>query len=161
LVAKYKRSPEPFALLEPAVAPEPIVEAAFALPPVDGADVICTVTVVVSPTTFVDGNVTVIGMMLTAPDLNEVAAPIEIDEATRPLAAVAGATEVKTPKPKAETATSAMRLRVVFVDICFLSIKVDSRAFPESAWRRNGLSSDMRGSFLSVGITVWICRWLE
>ena len=44
-----------------------------------------------------------------------------------------GATEVIKPKPKAETATSAMRLRVVFVDICFLSI-VDPRAFPESAW---------------------------
>jgi hypothetical protein len=26
------------------------------------------------------------------------------------------------PKPKAATATSAMRLKVVFVDICFLSI---------------------------------------
>jgi hypothetical protein len=29
------------------------------------------------------------------------------------------------PKPKAETATSAMRLRVVFVDICFLSLVVN------------------------------------
>ncbi len=37
-------------------------------------------------------------------------------------AALAGATEVKTPVPKAATATSAMRLKVVFVDICFLSI---------------------------------------
>jgi hypothetical protein len=27
-----------------------------------------------------------------------------------------------TPKPNAATATSAMRLKVVFVDICFLSI---------------------------------------
>jgi hypothetical protein len=53
-----------------------------------------------------------------------------------------GATD-NIPKPKAETATSAMRLRVVFVDICFLSIKVDPRAFPESAWRRRRHSSDM------------------
>jgi hypothetical protein len=37
-------------------------------------------------------------------------------------AALAGATEVRTPKPKAATVTSAMRLKVVFVDICFLSI---------------------------------------
>jgi hypothetical protein len=37
------------------------------------------------------------------------------------------------PKPKAATVTSAMRLKVVFVDICFLSI-VDPRDFPESAW---------------------------
>jgi hypothetical protein len=37
------------------------------------------------------------------------------------------------PKPKAETATSAMRLSVVFVDICFLSL-VDPEDFPRSAW---------------------------
>ena len=36
-------------------------------------------------------------------------------------AAVDGATE-SIPKPNAATATSAMRLKVVFVDICFLSI---------------------------------------
>ena len=51
------------------------------------------------------------------------------------------------PKPKAETATSAMRLRVVFVDICFLSLKVDPRAFPESAWHKKALSYDMSASF--------------
>jgi len=45
------------------------------------------------------------------------------------VAALAGATEVKTPKPIAATATSAMRLKVVFVDICFLSIS-RSREFP-------------------------------
>jgi hypothetical protein len=33
------------------------------------------------------------------------------------------------PRPKAATATSAMRLKVVFVDICFLSIS-RSREFP-------------------------------
>jgi hypothetical protein len=33
------------------------------------------------------------------------------------------------PKPNADTATSAMRLRSVFVDICFLSIS-QSREFP-------------------------------
>jgi hypothetical protein len=38
------------------------------------------------------------------------------------LAALAGATEVNTPKPREATATSATRLKVVFVDICFLSI---------------------------------------
>jgi hypothetical protein len=37
------------------------------------------------------------------------------------VAAVEGTTE-SIPKPKAATATSAMRLKVVFVDICFLSI---------------------------------------
>jgi hypothetical protein len=44
--------------------------------------------------------------------------------------AEAGATEVRTPKPKAATVTSAMRLKVVFVDICFLSISQDQE-FPE------------------------------
>jgi hypothetical protein len=115
--------------LEFAGAPEPITDAALALPPEVGAAVICTVTVVVSVIAAVDGKVTVIGMMLTAPVLNDVAAPIVIAVATRPLAAVAGATEVKTPKPKAATATSATRLKVVFVDICFLSIS-RSEEFP-------------------------------
>jgi hypothetical protein len=45
-------------------------------------------------------------------------------------AAFAGATEVNTPKPKAATVTSAMRLKVVFVDICFLSISQDQE-FPD------------------------------
>jgi hypothetical protein len=84
----------------------------------------------VSPETFVDGKVTVIGMMFAALVLNVVAEPIVIADATRPSPAVAGATEVKTPKPKAATATSAMRLKVVFVDICFLSIS-RVREFPE------------------------------
>ena len=33
-------------------------------------------------------------------------------------------TELRTPIPKAATATSAMRLKFVFVDICFLSLVV-------------------------------------
>jgi hypothetical protein len=43
--------------------------------------------------------------------------------------ALAGATDVKTPKPREATATSATRLKVVFVDICFLSISRDQE-FP-------------------------------
>ena len=42
-------------------------------------------------------------------------------ESAIPPAAFAGETGM-TPKPNAATATSAMRLKVVFVDICFLSI---------------------------------------
>jgi hypothetical protein len=45
-------------------------------------------------------------------------------------AAFAGATEVRTPKPIEATATSATRLKVVFVDICFLSIS-RVREFPD------------------------------
>jgi len=43
--------------------------------------------------------------------------------------AEAGATEERVPNPKAATATSATRLKVVFVDICFLSIS-RVREFP-------------------------------
>jgi hypothetical protein len=43
---------------------------------------------------------------------------------SRVRAADAGTVD-KTPKPKAATATSAMRLKVVFVDICFLSLVVN------------------------------------
>jgi hypothetical protein len=53
--------------------------------------------------------------------------PAEIPVAV--IAALAGATDVRTPRPKAATATSATRLKVVFVDICFLSIS-RSREFP-------------------------------
>jgi hypothetical protein len=71
--------------------------------------------------------------------------------------AFAGTTDIN-PKPKAETATSAMRLRVVFVDICFLSLKVDPEAFPRSAWLRKGFSSDM-SEFLtcSYGMSASFC----
>ena len=48
-------------------------------------------------------------------------------------AAYAGATD-RTPAPNAVTATSAMRLKFVFVDICFLSL-VELGNFPISARR--------------------------
>ena len=57
------------------------------------------------------------------------AVPTEIDVAVRP-SALAGATAVITPRPKAATATSATRLKVVFVDICFLSIS-QAQEFPD------------------------------
>jgi hypothetical protein len=52
-----------------------------------------------------------------------------------PAAADAGATVVKTPRPNAATATSATRLKVVFVDICFLSIS-RAREFPDLGLNR-------------------------
>jgi hypothetical protein len=45
------------------------------------------------------------------------------------ICADAGATDERRPKPKAATVTSATRLKVVFVDICFLSIS-RAREFP-------------------------------
>ena len=47
------------------------------------------------------------------------------------VAAFDGTTDI-TPKPNAATVTSAMRLKVVFVDICFLSI-VELRTIRSSA----------------------------
>jgi len=57
-----------------------------------------------------------------------VAIAIEPISADVVASAIAGETD-KTPNPNADTATSAMRLRSVFVDICFLSIS-RSREFP-------------------------------
>jgi hypothetical protein len=50
------------------------------------------------------------------------------------LIAACDGTELSTPRPNAATATSAMRLKFVVVDICFLSIVV-SKYFLEAALR--------------------------
>ena len=68
-----------------------------------------------------------------APFVTE-AEPTAVVSVGTPAAADDGATE-RTPRPSAATATSAMRLNVVFVDICFLSI-VDLRNFRRSAWNQ-------------------------
>ena len=56
-----------------------------------------------------------------SPKLAVAAVPVTSPDAAT-AAALEGATEVNRPKPNAATVTSAMRLKVVFVDICFLSI---------------------------------------
>jgi hypothetical protein len=66
------------------------------------------------------------------------------------IAAFAGTTDNR-PKPNADTATSAMRLIDVFVDICFLSKKVEIEDFSRSAGRLRTHSSDMSEPFLSWG----------
>ena len=67
-----------------------------------------------------------------------------------PAAALAGTTDNR-PKPNADTATSAMRLIDVFVDICFLSKKVEIEDFSRSAGRLRTHSSDMSAPF-------WVSR---
>jgi phage-related tail fiber protein len=52
-----------------------------------------------------------------------------VNDARKLSAALDGTDEIN-PKPSADTATSAMRLRSVFVDICFLSIS-RVREFPD------------------------------
>jgi hypothetical protein len=56
------------------------------------------------------------------------------------VAALAVATPVSIPNPNAATVTSATRLKVVFVDICFLSISQDQE-FPELGLKLKFLTS--------------------
>jgi hypothetical protein len=73
---------------------------------------------------------------LLAPAVVVIVAAVAVPPKVKPVAAVIskvvaddGATE-SIPKPIEATATSAMRLKVVFVDICFLSISQDQE-FPD------------------------------
>jgi hypothetical protein len=81
--------------------------------------------VIESVETVPAGNANVTGIVEVIPGVKEGIVPTEIALGTT---ACDGATET-IPRPKAATATSAMRLKVVFVDICFLSIS-RSREFP-------------------------------
>ena len=111
-----------------------------------GADTtLATTTNESVPTTVAAGKVNVTGVLHAAPTRQDGTVPTVIEVASRGVAD-AGATALTKPKPKAETATSATRLRVVFVDICFLSI-VDFEAFSISAWHKKALSYDMSASF--------------
>jgi hypothetical protein len=85
-------------------------------------------TVVVSAVAVAAGNVKLTATVVVAPTLDAPSVPTVIAVASRS-AALTGATEVRTPKPIEATATSATRLKVVFVDICFLSISQDQE-FP-------------------------------
>jgi len=96
----------------------------------EGAEMIRAVTVIVSEVPEVVAIVAVTGIdaAVVAPTRTGGNVPTVSAETAR-FAADAGATDVRTPRPKAATATSAMRLKVVFVDICFLSIS-RSEEFP-------------------------------
>jgi len=91
-----------------------------------GADEICADK---SIPDVVAGTVSVIVVFDATPTraIPGVPAEIAVTEAS-PAPAIAG-TDESSPKLNADTATSAMRLRSVFVDICFLSIS-RSREFP-------------------------------
>jgi hypothetical protein len=88
-----------------------------------GAEVIRAKTMTVSPATVPDGRVNVTVWLDRVPTRKPVAAPTEIFVGTT-FVAFDGTVAIR-PNPNAETATSAMRLRVVFVDICFLSLVVN------------------------------------
>jgi len=94
-----------------------------------GAEVTRATTVTVSvPRVTPAGSVKVTGTYDIVPGTKPAGVAIEIAVGVASIAK-AGATEVTTPNPNEATATSAMRLKVVFVDICFLSIS-RSREFP-------------------------------
>jgi hypothetical protein len=81
----------------------------------------------VSAIVAVSGRVTVTGTVVATPTWAVGIVPTTI--AVGSIAAALADTLEIIPKPKAATVTSAMRLKVVFVDICFLSIS-RSREFP-------------------------------
>jgi len=96
-----------------------------------GSFVAETVTVRVSPLTAApDKNVPVKVAVAVSP-VRIAAVEAEIASVSACDTACDGATE-RTPRPNAATATSATRLNVVFVDICFLSI-VEPRTIRDSA----------------------------
>jgi hypothetical protein len=107
-------------------------DAAFADPPIIGADVISALIVMVSEAAAVEGRYTFTGTYAATPTRADGIDPITTDVDATP-AALTGVAVDKTPSPNADTATSAMRLIVVFVDIDFLSV-VELRPFPNSAW---------------------------
>jgi hypothetical protein len=95
---------------------------------VAGAEVTRAPTMIESPIAYPEGNVKVAVRDPCTPARSAPSETTEMIDGVRSTA-VAGATEESVPKPKAATATSAMRLKVVFVDICFLSIS-RSEEFP-------------------------------
>jgi hypothetical protein len=98
---------------------------------VAGAESNETPITMVSPAAAVEGKLITIGVFDLTPLVCAGIVPTAmlVGSSVFP-SAIAGETEDKIPKPKAATVTSAMRLKVVFVDICFLSISQDQE-FPE------------------------------
>jgi hypothetical protein len=97
-----------------------------------GCDVIVGVSVIVcaSVAAVVVSNLTVV--VTSVPAVVYRVADVAEAVATDAIVALDGTTE-RTPKPNAATATSEIRLKVVFVDMFFLSL-VDPRNFRGSAW---------------------------
>jgi hypothetical protein len=110
-----------------------VAELVFAFPANEkpaGTDVSATplrvvsVAVIVSPLA-----IAALGVKTVAAAVAPKRATVVPETATVLAAALAGTTDTR-PKPSADTATSAMRLRSVFVDICFLSIS-QNQEFPD------------------------------
>jgi hypothetical protein len=110
-----------------ATAATPGVAALGVANDVAGAVITRAPTRIVSPIVKPAGSWNVTGIVAFVPETAETGVPNVMSDGVRGVA-FEGATD-RTPRPNAATATSAMRLIVVFVDICFLSIS-RSREFP-------------------------------
>jgi hypothetical protein len=90
-----------------------------------------------------DARVTVNGETTAAVTVPAAVAPVPatalVEARGVPVAALAETAEIP-PIANAAAATSATRLKAVFVDIIFLSDKVDWEHFSRSAWSKNALS---------------------
>jgi hypothetical protein len=152
LVAFAKVQPvgfEPLVMLASLAVVVAVPAAATASVEAAGFEVIVKVKVITSSEPVDDAAPVVVteitGDVSVVPTVPVVAAGVLTETAVIAAAALAGATETR-PKPNADTATSAMRLRSVFVDICFLSL-VDPRTIRSSAWEISAFSYVMRGYF--------------
>ena len=107
---------------------EPPPEASADIAPEAAGAAVTRATIVIESVQTVKpaGNVNVTGINDLIPDTTAGTVPNVIPVGAT---ALAGATADIVPKPKAATVTSAMRLKVVFVDICFLSIS-RTKEFP-------------------------------
>jgi hypothetical protein len=120
------------AIAAAAVATETVV---LSVPTVEFVGFVETVAISVDvAASKVPAAATLTGICTAVPTAGEAvnAVPFVYVNVTAVAAACDGATE-RTPRPNAATATSATRLKVVFVDMFFLSL-VDPRTIRGSAW---------------------------
>ncbi len=122
------RSLDPNPAVWPRDAPMLVLTAISTVAVLVGAEVNVTVTVSVDTIAAVETHeIIAYGASSSVAPVNDTETGVTVPVTA---AAEAGVTEDRTPKPNADTATSAMRLRSVFVDICFLSIS-QNQEFPD------------------------------
>jgi hypothetical protein len=97
-----------------------LCQALLGFPPL-GVDLITAVIVIESETSI--SPATLIVAAVVESDFIKLAVP-SVTVTVRPDTAACEGTELRTPRPKEATATSAMRLKFVFVDMYFLSLVV-------------------------------------
>ena len=114
-----------------AVAPEPAAKVNTAFAEVAGAETICAVTV------SADAAVEVIVIEVAEATPTRAAAGVPAEIVRTSFGAACAETAENPPRVSATAATAAMRLKLVFVDIIFLSEKVDLKNFFISAWPFN------------------------